>query len=83
LVEFSRLKRQSFKGIVDVVYGGEKPPPAKATEQPQKKLVTQPKDHKRKANDSLEGPPVSQSGEAKPLSKRQTKKNKKAKLDAL
>lgn len=74
MVEFSRLKRQSFKGIVDVVYGGEKPPPVQAAEQPPKKQATQLKENKRKAND---GPEPS---ETKPLPKSQTKKAKKAKM---
>lgn len=78
MVEFSRLKRQSFKGIVDVVYGGEKPIPV--AEQPQKKQGDQSKEQKRKANDSVDGTPVNQSKENL-TSKRQQKKNKKARVD--
>ncbi|KAF2437462.1 PHP domain-like protein [Karstenula rhodostoma CBS 690.94] len=80
VVEFARLKRQSYKGIVDIVYGGEKPPV-------QEKVVDgkakkgQSKDQKRKAQDSLDTTPA-QSGEEKTVSKRQMKKNKKTKLDA-
>jgi ribonuclease P/MRP protein subunit RPP1 len=83
VVEHARLKRQSFKGIVDVVHGGEQPPTVDAAEKPQKKQNTQPQDHKRKARDSLEGTPVSQSGEEKPMSKRQMKKSRKARLEAV
>jgi ribonuclease P/MRP protein subunit RPP1 len=76
VVEFSRLKRQSFKGIVDVVYGGEKPAPNPLSEQPPKKQAKQSKDQKRKASGNLEG-----IGEEKPTSKQQKKTNEKAKLD--
>lgn len=84
VVEFARLKRQSFKGIVDVVYGGEKPPaPEVEKEKQTPKDQTNPlKDQKRKARESMEGTPVSQSGEEKPISKRQMKRNKKAKTGA-
>ncbi|KAJ4345317.1 RNA-binding RNA processing protein rpp1 [Didymosphaeria variabile] len=80
VVEFARLKRQSYKGIVDIVYGGEKPPaPEKVVEdKPQK---GQKKDQKRKAQDSGESTPAP-SGEEKIISKRQMKKTKKAKLAA-
>ncbi|KAF1959127.1 ribonuclease P/MRP 30 subunit [Byssothecium circinans] len=81
VVEFARLKRQSFKGIVDVVYGGEKPPAAEGANQNQMKERQPAKDQKRKARESLEGAPVSQSGEEK-ISKRQMKRNKKARLEA-
>ena len=80
VVEFARLKRQSYKGIVDIVYGGEKPPA-------QEKVVDgkaqkgQKKDQKRKAQDTLDTTLV-QTGEDKTVSKRQMKKNKKAKLNA-
>jgi ribonuclease P/MRP protein subunit RPP1 len=72
IVEFARLKRQSFRGIVDVIYGGEKPP-AEGKNKSQKK-------EKRKASQSLEGTPASQAGEEK-ISNRQMKKNKKARLE--
>ncbi|PVI08114.1 PHP domain-like protein [Periconia macrospinosa] len=80
VVEHARLKRDSFKGIVDVIYGGEKPPPGEEQQKDQKKGKTQPKDQKRKATQSLEGTPVSQSGEEK-ISKRQMKRNKKARTE--
>jgi ribonuclease P/MRP protein subunit RPP1 len=79
VVEFARLKRQSYKGIVGIVYGGEKPPaPEKAPDSKPKK--GQNKDQKRKAQDSLDTTPA-QSTEEKTVSKRQMKKSKKA-LDA-
>ncbi|KAF1975761.1 PHP domain-like protein [Bimuria novae-zelandiae CBS 107.79] len=78
VVEFARLKRQSYKGIVDIVYGGEKLP-AQEKEVNGKAQKAQ-KEQKRKAQDSVESTPV-QSGEEK-ISKRQMKKNKKAKLGA-
>lgn len=81
VVEFARLKRQSYKGIVDIVYGGEKPPAQEKAADGKTPKVQQKKDQKRKALDSLDSTPL-QSGEEKPISKRQMKKNKKAKLDA-
>jgi ribonuclease P/MRP protein subunit RPP1 len=80
VVEFARLKRQSYKGIVDIVYGGEKPP-AQEKGVDAKAKKGQNKDQKRKAQDSLDITPA-QSGEEKPVSKRQMKKSKKAQLDA-
>lgn len=32
LVAYARLKRSSFRGVVDVVYGGERPPPGRGPE---------------------------------------------------
>lgn len=80
IVEFARLKRQSYKGIVDIVYGGEKPP-AQEKVVDSKAKKAQSKEPKRKAQDSLDTTPA-RSGEEKKLSNRQVKKNKKAKLDA-
>jgi ribonuclease P/MRP protein subunit RPP1 len=76
VVEFSRLKRQSFKGIVDVVYGGEKPAPDPLSKQPSKRQAKQSKDQKRKASGNLDG-----TGEEKPTSKEQQTKNKKTRVD--
>ncbi|KAF9736374.1 hypothetical protein PMIN06_009273 [Paraphaeosphaeria minitans] len=81
IVEFARLKRQSYKGIVDIVYGGEKPP-AQENVVDGKAKKGQGKDQKRKAQDSLNTTPA-QSGEGKKkASDRHMKMNKKAKLDA-
>ncbi|KAK3208817.1 hypothetical protein GRF29_77g2100292 [Pseudopithomyces chartarum] len=77
VVEFARLKRHSYKGIIDIVYGGEKPPAPEKKEVNAKPQKGQ-KDQKRKAQESLESTPVP-SGEEK-ISKRQMKKNKKAKM---
>jgi ribonuclease P/MRP protein subunit RPP1 len=87
VVEHARLKRESFRGVIDVVYGGEKPPPeavdknkqaAKSKSQKQDQNKSQ---QKRKV-DSLEGTPVSLSGEEKTISNRQKKRNKKATIEA-
>ncbi|KAF2118106.1 putative ribonuclease P complex subunit Pop2 [Lophiotrema nucula] len=71
VVEFARLKRTSFKGVVDVIYGGEKAVEEKETG---KKATNA---QKRKAA-SMESTPVSLSEQEKPASKRQQKRNKKA-----
>lgn len=82
IVEYARLKRQSYKGVVDVVYGGEKPSPEDGKgSQKAKDATNQLQEQKRKAHDSLEGTPVSRSGGEKAVSKRQMKKNKKARLE--
>lgn len=78
VVEFARLKRTSYRGVVDVVYGGEKPQPEPADE---KKQIPKGQKNKRKI-ESMESTPVNQSGEEKPMSKRQMKRDKKAKLQA-
>ncbi|KAF2187718.1 putative ribonuclease P complex subunit Pop2 [Zopfia rhizophila CBS 207.26] len=80
VVEFSRLKRTSFKGVVDVIYGGEKPVDGSAgknenNKQNKVKRANAEAQKKRKA-DSMEGTPLSQSGEDKPLSKREIKRKK-------
>ncbi|KAF2281235.1 ribonuclease P complex subunit Pop2 [Westerdykella ornata] len=81
VVEYARLKRTSYRGVVDVVYGGEKPAAeageGKTETKGQKNQGKKPL-NKRDA-DSMEGTPVSQSGGEKdrPISKRQAKRNKK------
>ncbi|KAF1997615.1 PHP domain-like protein [Amniculicola lignicola CBS 123094] len=89
VVEFARLKRTSYRGVVDVVYGGEKPAPEEKKEKPAHKTPknqqnqktqkeqnqTQTQTQKRKA-DSIESTPV-QSKEEKPMSKRAMKRLKK------
>ncbi|KAI4946877.1 hypothetical protein J4E91_007049 [Alternaria rosae] len=83
VVEYARLKRQSFKGIIDIVYGGEKPAQSSAAGGKDKQ------GHKGKANknqngkrpgESLEGTPLHETKAEKPVSKRQQAKNKKAKV---
>jgi ribonuclease P/MRP protein subunit RPP1 len=86
VVEFARLKRQSFKGIIDIVYGGEKPAEKPAAEAKDKqgqkgKASKNPNPNGKRPGDSLEGTPVRQSEDDKPISKRQQKRNKKTKMD--
>lgn len=75
VVEFARLKRQSFKGVVDIVYGGEKPV-----------VETKGKPNKnqngKRPGESLDGIPVHLSKQDKPISKREQKRNKMAKMEA-
>ena len=75
VVEFARLKRTSYRGVIDLVYSGDKPP-VEMYKMNQKQIKT-----KRKL-DSVEDPPISLSGEDKPTSKRHAKKDKKARLEA-
>lgn len=79
VVEFARLKRQSFKGIVDIVYGGEKPveKPSAEAKQAQKAKASKNQNGKR-PGDSLEGMPVRPSDSVKEVSKRQQKRNRMA-----
>ncbi|KAF2750723.1 putative ribonuclease P complex subunit Pop2 [Sporormia fimetaria CBS 119925] len=71
VVEFARLKRESYRGVVDVVYGGEKPESKKQETQGKGKNAQ----NKRKAEGSEE---AAGKKEGK-TSNRQMKKNKKAK----
>lgn len=84
VVEFARLKRTSYRGVVDVIYGGEKPAPAPKEQNKQnakgQKGQNQNQQNKRKA-DHIEGMPAIQPGEEKAISKRQMKRNKKAKME--
>jgi ribonuclease P/MRP protein subunit RPP1 len=77
VVEFARLKRTSYRGVVDIVYGGEMP----AAELPDRTPKWQKNQQNKRKADSLEGTPV-QSGAEKPISKRQQKRNKKAMIEA-
>ena len=83
MVEFARLKRQSFKGIVDIVYGGEKPVETFAhgakDKQGQKGKANKNQNGKRPGG-SLECTPLHETKVDKPVSKRQEAKNKKAKI---
>jgi ribonuclease P/MRP protein subunit RPP1 len=79
VVEFARLKRTSYRGVIDVVYGGEKPVGLDIADQNKQNPKGQKKQNKRKA-DSLESPlaPLSQKEVSKALSNKQQKRNKKA-----
>ena len=79
----AEMKRRSFRGVVDVVYGGEKPVRTiKATPDAEKKAGA-PKD-KRKASAMENGHGKKQEvEEEKPISKRELKRRaKKARLEA-
>ncbi|KAF2132683.1 PHP domain-like protein [Dothidotthia symphoricarpi CBS 119687] len=81
VVEFARLKRQSFKGIVDIVYGGEKPAIEAKDKQGPKANKNKNQNGKR-PGESLDSMPIHTSKEDKPISKREQKRNKMAKMDA-
>lgn len=77
VVVSARLKRTSFRGVVDVVYGGEK----QAASAPKDKLVAAKEDasKKRKAETPVES---TTDAEEKPISKREQKRRAKAKMAA-
>ncbi|KAJ4322567.1 RNA-binding RNA processing protein rpp1 [Neodidymelliopsis sp. IMI 364377] len=78
VVEHARLKRQSFKGIIDIVYGGEKPVAAVKDKQDGKgKAKNQ---NGKRPVESLNGTPAPQT-EAKAVSKREQKRVKKANME--
>lgn len=84
VVDFARLKRQSFKGIVDIIHGGEKPaekPAADAKDKQGQKSKLSKNQNGKRPGDSLEGMPVRPSDSGKAVSKRQQKRNKIAKAD--
>ncbi|KAF2650204.1 PHP domain-like protein [Lophiostoma macrostomum CBS 122681] len=78
VVEFARLKRTSYRGVIDVVYGGEKPAPAPADKNKQTPKGQKAKGQNKRKADSLEGTPVGQSGEDRAVSKNQAKRNRRA-----
>jgi ribonuclease P/MRP protein subunit RPP1 len=80
VVEFARLKRESFKGVVDIVYGGEKP--IVATSADGKDKAAQKGKANAKTNQNGKRPGDSLAEKEALISKRQLKKNKKAKVDA-
>lgn len=88
IVEFARLKRQSYKGVVDVVYGGEKPAiieEGKTASAGIEGKADKTNAQKRKMEEPLEI--LSKKGDVviegeKPISKRQMKRDKKARLAA-
>jgi ribonuclease P/MRP protein subunit RPP1 len=71
VVEYARLKRQSYKGVVDVVYGGEKPVVEAKDKQSQKGKVNTNQNGKRPE-------PV----DDKSVSKREQKRTKKPRVEA-
>jgi ribonuclease P/MRP protein subunit RPP1 len=73
VVEYARLKRQSYKGVVDVVYGGEKPVVEAKDKQSQKGKVT---------NTNQNGKRPGEPADDKPVSKREQKRTKKPKVEA-
>jgi len=80
VVEYARLKRESFKGIIDIVYGGEKPEP-QATSQEGKGKGNKNQNGKRPGS-SLDNAPAKQADKEPTISKRQQKRNKKTKMEA-
>ena len=82
VVQLARLKRESYRGVVDVVYGGEK-----VEDQPKRKDETRlTNGTKRKVADISTGASqIKETAEARPLSKSQKKKlareQKKPRLD--
>ena len=81
VIVMAQLKRRSFRGVIDVVYGGEKPPAQKSLDKEKEKNNTKQKvvvnGVKRKSGD------VSNADDApKPVSKRELKRQaKKARFD--
>lgn len=66
----AQMRRRSFKGVIDVIYGGEKPERTIEKEPSGEKINSK---GKRKA-DVLEDPPANSEVADKPLSKRQQKR---------
>lgn len=71
----AQLKRTSFKGVINVVYGGEKPPQAEKEAGAQEGKGKQKQGQKRKA-DAIEssGTSTNVTGDDKPISKREAKR---------
>ncbi|KAJ4990169.1 RNAse P subunit P30 [Stagonosporopsis vannaccii] len=78
VVEHARLKRESFKGVIDFVYGGEKPPPVSKDKQDGKAKAKNP--NGKRPNESLEGTPAPHA--EKTVSKREQKRLKHARQGA-
>ena len=73
----AEMKRRSFRGVVDVVYGGEKP-----EREPEKPTKDRQEKGKRKAEVLKEGGLAKGDATPKPISKREQKRQaKKARLD--
>lgn len=85
VVEFARLKRQSFKGVVDIVYGGEKPIAAPVSTESKEKAPkgkANKNQNGKRPGETLDGAPAHETTKELPLSKTQQKKIKKAKMAA-
>ena len=77
LVVNAKLKRTSYRGVVDIVYGGERPAAPAAIAQTDAKTKQSASGQKRKAEvmeGSASSTPASGEGEGKPLSKRQMRR---------
>ena len=73
----AEMKRRSFRGVVDVIYGGEKP-----EREPEKPTKGKQEKGKRKAEVLKEGGVAKDDATPKPISKREQKRQaKKARLD--
>ena len=90
VVVAAKLKRTSYRGVIDVVYGGEKPPQPAKSEKDNKdkgKANEAAKGQKRKAEaiePSGSSTPVNNETAGRPLSKRQQKRQaKQARLNAV
>lgn len=79
VVASARLKRTSFRGVIDVVYGGKKPQPKNVEQQVKEVAGQDGASKKRKADSQAEN--GSDAGE-KLISKREQKRRAKAKAEA-
>lgn len=83
VVEFARLKRQSFKGIIDFVHGGDKPtekPAIDLKNQQGQKVKLSKNPNGKRPGDSLEDIPNGGPNGDKPVPKRQQKANKMGRI---
>jgi ribonuclease P/MRP protein subunit RPP1 len=78
VVEHARLKRESFKGVIDFKYGGEKPLSVSKDKQDGKSKAKN--QNGKRPGESLEGAAAPQT--EKPVSKREQKRQKQAKANA-
>lgn len=87
VVVSAKLKRASFRGVVDVVYGGEKPTVKEQAEkqgQKDKTKLAVPKDNSAKKRKSEDVEESTTDGAEKPISKREQKRRAhKARMEGL
>ncbi len=76
VVVTAQMRRTSFRGVVDVIYGGEKPEAAKGIE------ITATDGQKKRKADAIESSPLNSTDFIRPISKREQKRQKKAGLDS-